>query len=809
MNDASNSKPAAPAGAGGCAGADDAAGRSTDEMLQVPFALVLLLLIAAAVIVALDVHSASVSVAHAAAMRDGAALQRLAERLGFLQRTRWLLLAGQLIIASLLAWTFRRSARRGHALVEREARQSQALLERLSIATQAAGIYCWELDWNTYAITWDESRLPASEAAAASKRHFGAELGSDLFKYVHPDDQHAGGKAMSESLARGEDHVSFRYRLVLPDGSIRHVQAFARTYSDAAGKPQRSLGVSWDVTAEVEAAEKAARNAANERAMLERLSVASQAAGLRCWEYDLKQRKVVWLDLGHEQQNITPEEIAAAGRAMFAEILPEDNKAGRALTDQALAQHKPIVSSRSRRRDADGTLHHIQMYQRLFYDEQGEGVRALGAMLDITESYQRQAELEALSIRFGVATRAANAGVWEYRANSGEIWWNDTMYTIYGCSAETFRPTMDVLLAMIHPDDLVLAQAAWTEAMQESNQLHVNFRIVRPDGSIAHVDQVATVVTDPDTLERRMVGISIDVSERVEAEQRERRLQRQLREASHQAGMAEVATGVLHNVGNVLNSLGVASSTAQARLKSSQIERVAQVAGMLAQNRDRLAEFLTSDDRGKRMPDYLAALGTRLAADTGAVQQEFEAISGHVQYLRQIVQAQQSFARVGGACDEVDVAELVETALTLKGQELNGAHVVRDIGGLPMVLTDRYKLLQIVVNYIGNACDALAANNPTAPRIAISARQLQDQLEIAVEDSGAGIAPELLPRVWEFGFTTKTHGHGFGLHSAAVAAQQLGGTVSAQSAGVGLGARFSVTIPLRTAQVAADRDAAA
>ena len=318
----------------------------------------------------------------------------------------------------MLAWIIRRSARRAQARCAREAEQSQALLDRLSIATQAAGIYCWELDWKTYAITWDESRLPASEAAAASKRHFGAELGSDLFKWVHPDDKHAGGKAMSESFARGEDHVSFRYRLVLPDGSIRHVQAFARTYCDAAGKPQRSLGVSWDVTAEVEAAEQAARNAANERAMLERLSVASQAAGLRCWEYDFKQHKVVWLDLGHGQEPGTSEDIEAAGRAMFDQILPEDLEAGRARI-QALAQHKPMVSSRSRRRDADGSLHHIQMYQRLFYDEKGERARALGTMLDITESFQRQAELEALSMRFGIATRAANAGVWEYRVRPG------------------------------------------------------------------------------------------------------------------------------------------------------------------------------------------------------------------------------------------------------------------------------------------------------------------------------------------------------------------------------------------------------
>jgi signal transduction histidine kinase len=782
-------------------------------------ALVLVLSIAAALIVAVDIHSASLAMARAAASQDDAALSALAGRLGPLQATSWYLFTVQLLTAGFMAWMFRPSARRAQAPIAadgeqsqaqsaREAERLQALLERLSIATQAAGIYCWELNWNTYAITWDESRLPASEAAAASKRHFGAELGSDLFKWVHPDDQHAGGKAMSESLARGEDHVSFRYRLVLPDGSIRHVQAFARTYSDANGKPQRSLGVSWDVTAEVEAAAKAARDAATESAMVERLSVATQAAGLKCWEYDFKQSKVVWLDQGLEQEETIPERIAAAGKAMFDEILPEDDASGRAATEAALVLHKPIVSTRSRRLDSDGKLHHIQMYQRLFYDEHGARARALGAMIDITESHQRQAELEALSIRFGIATSAAHAGVWEFRVSTEQSWWNDTMYLIYGCSAETFKPTLAAALAMIHPDDIGVAQAAWTEALEGSNQLHVQFRIVRPDGSIAHLDSLAVVVTDPVTLERRLVGISLDISERVAAEQRERWLQKQLREASHQSGMAEVATGVLHNVGNVLNSLGVAYSTAQSRLKDYQIERVARVAGLLEEHRGDLAGFLTNDDRGKRLPGYLSALGKRLTSEAAAVQQEFDAISGHIQYLRQIVQAQQSFARVSGAQDEVDVRELLETAITLKTQELGDTQVIRDIGELPTIQTDRYKLLQIVVNFIANACDAMVANGARPGRLAIRVHVVLGQLEIAIEDSGIGIAPELLSRVWEFGFTTKTHGHGFGLHSAAVAAQQLGGAVSVQSEGLGHGARFLVTIPIGT-RIEAERNTAA
>jgi signal transduction histidine kinase len=767
--------------------------------------LLLSLIIALMVLVAL---AAGISVrfggqwlASATAFPGGVRLQRLVERLGSVQAAMWFLVLGQLLIAGFGGWLLHRRGRRAQLRDQREAERSQALLERLTIATQAAGVYCWELDWKTYAITWDESRLPAAEAAAASRRHFGVELGSDLFKWVHPDDQHAGGKAMTESLARGEDHVSFRYRLVLPDHSIRHVQAFARTYCDATGKPVRSLGVSWDVTQEVEAAERTARDGAKERELLERLSVATQAAGLQSWEYDFKQMKVTWLNPGAEQAELTPEAIEAAGNAMFDRFLPEDLQATLALTQAAASKHDRMLSTRCRRRDGKGSLRHVQMYQRFFYNEGGELLRSLGANLDVTDSYERQAELEALSIRFAIATRAAQAGVWEWQERNDELWWNDTMYVIYGCPSESFRPSFAALVAMIHPDDLALAQAAWSNALQESNQLHVQFRIIRPDASIVHLDSLATVVTDSRTTQRRLVGITLDISQRVDAEQRERRLQKQLREASHQSGMAEVATGVLHNVGNVLNSLGVASSTVRARLKGSQFDRVERVAAMLDAHRGSLGDFLAHDPRGKHLPEYLRALGVQLKKDAEDLQEEIDAINGHVQYLCEVVQAQQSFARLG-AEETVDVRELVDTALTLKGQELNGVEVLRQIAELPLVLTDRYKLLQILVNFIANACDATAASGPGARRIAVRAQITHGQLEIAVEDWGIGIPADLLPRVWEFGFTTKPHGHGFGLHSSAVAAQQLGGTVAAHSAGRELGACFTVTIPVSDAREA-------
>lgn len=709
----------------------------------------------------------------------------------------WVLVIVQTVALAWSLWALRRARQAATDPHHEEGDKSQALLDRLSIATQAAGIYCWELDWKTYAITWDASRLPPDEVAAASRRHFGAELGSDLFKWVHPDDQHAGSKVITEALARGENHASFRYRIVLPDGAIRHVQAFARTYCDAEGKPFRSLGVSWDVTAEVEAAQRAALDASKERELLERLSVATQAAGVQCWEYDVQSDKITWLDFNLDAETRTPESVQAAGDAQLALVLPEDLQQVRAAVAEAASRHEPMISVRYRRRDPQGGLRYIQSYHRFFYDETGRLIRRLGANIDVTESHRRQAELEALSIRFEIATRAAQAGVWEWQERTDAIWWNDTMYAIYGFAPGSSLPTYSGLVAMIHPDDLPVAQACWDSAVRGKDQLHVQYRVIRPDGSIVHVDSVAMLVTDTYTLERRLVGITLDISDRVAAEERERQLQKQLRETSHQSGMAEVATGVLHNVGNVLNSLGVASSTARARLRSARIDRVERVAALIDTHRDELDVFLRSDPQGKHLPEYLVALGSQLKADVEEVQEEIDAIGGHVQYLREIVQAQQSFAKNGGADEAVNVGELVDTALKLKSEELKGVQITRDVADIPEVRTDRFKLMQIIVNFVANACDAVADNESGERRIAVRARLVRGWLEMTVEDSGVGIAPDLLGRVWEFGFTTKAHGHGFGLHSAAVAAQQLGGSIGADSAGPGQGASFTVKLPVR------------
>ncbi|MGH8258584.1 MAG: PAS domain-containing protein, partial [Steroidobacteraceae bacterium] len=280
-------------------------------------------------------------------------------------------------------------------MADNDSLTERQLLERLSIATQAAGIFVWEFDWTKLVISFDVNRLDNR----TSNRHFGQELGSQLFKWVHPDDAFIGSRTMKEALAQGKADAAFRYRLRLEDGSIRHIQAYARTTADAEGNPLRSLGVSWDITEEVVAAEQLRRTAEQERKLLAHLSIAAHAAGIECWEYSYVQEHFTWfygLDPGFGITDLSdPAEI---GKRVMTTVLPEDSARVRAETVQALASGAPSLTTRMRRRMPDGEIRHLQLYQRFTRDESRRALASQGATRDITveiataERFKAQAE---------------------------------------------------------------------------------------------------------------------------------------------------------------------------------------------------------------------------------------------------------------------------------------------------------------------------------------------------------------------------------------------------------------------------------
>ena len=272
--------------------------------------------------------------------------------------------------------------------------------------------------------------------------------------------------------------------------------------------------------------------------------------------------------------------------------------------------------------------------------------------------------------------------------------------------------------------------------------------------------------------------------------------------ASRQAGMAEVASSVLHNVGNVLNSVNVSANLLDERMRTSKASGLARVAAMLEEQGDQLGSFIASDDRGKRLPSYLAQLSSQLVADREAALTELASLVKSIEHMKDIVRMQQSYATHGGVVESVAVADLVNDSVRLNEEAFSrhGVTLACEFEEVPAITVDKHRVLQILVNLIRNAKYACEDSGRSDKRITIRVTRCALGVAIAVVDNGVGIPTENMTRIFSHGFTTRPSGHGFGLHSAALAAQELKGSLRVASDGPGCGATFWLELPITPAK---------
>jgi PAS domain S-box-containing protein len=295
-----------------------------------------------------------------------------------------------------------------------------------------------------------------------------------------------------------------------------------------------------------------------------------------------------------------------------------------------------------------------------------------------------------------------------------------------------------------------------------------------------------------------LVGISRDISSLKEAEQKMDSLHRELLQASRSAGMAEVATGVLHNVGNVLNSVNVSAGFVAERFRTSKVDSVSKLARLLREQGANLVHFLTEDDRGRKIPAYIDQLAEHLEQERVEVDKELKGLILNVDHIKEIVAMQQNYARISGVVETVELSELVEDAFKIHGVAYarHGITVERDYEKVPTMSVDKHTVLQILVNLLQNAKYACDASNRPDKRVTVRVKAAgQDRVLVELADNGVGIAPENLTRIFSQGFTTRKGGHGFGLHSGALGAKQLGGSLTVHSGGLGHGATFILELP--------------
>ena len=271
---------------------------------------------------------------------------------------------------------------------------------------------------------------------------------------------------------------------------------------------------------------------------------------------------------------------------------------------------------------------------------------------------------------------------------------------------------------------------------------------------------------------------------------------------SRKVGMSEIATGTLHNVGNVLNSVNISVSVLRDNSRSHGAKYIDRIVELIAQQED-FGRFVQDDERGKNLPRLLSEIAQRLRKEQDATDSELRTLVENVEHIKQIVSMQQSFARVGGVTELLDIVDLIRDAVRMHEAGIARRDIEVEFetdDDTPRISTDRHKVLQILVNFIGNAKQAIALRNNQRGKITIAVDCDQSNLRVHVRDNGIGISAENLPRIFGRGFTTKQDGHGFGLHSSALAAQELGGSLSVQSEGEGTGATFTLCLPLEESE---------
>jgi C4-dicarboxylate-specific signal transduction histidine kinase len=238
-------------------------------------------------------------------------------------------------------------------------------------------------------------------------------------------------------------------------------------------------------------------------------------------------------------------------------------------------------------------------------------------------------------------------------------------------------------------------------------------------------------------------------------------------------------------------------------VRQSRVNNVEQLSALFQEHRADIASFFTTHPKGKQVLDYLPVLATRLLAEQAGLVKEIEHMRQNIEHVKTIVMMQQSFAKVSGVTERVKIVELVEDALRLNSSSMirHDVEVIRDYApDAPEITVERHKVLQILINLIRNAKFACDESGRSDKRVTVRIGNREGRVEISVADNGIGILPQNMTRIFNHGFTTRKHGHGFGLHSGALAAREMGGTLTAHSDGLGTGALFTLELPLEPPQ---------
>lgn len=410
-------------------------------------------------------------------------------------------------------------------------------------------------------------------------------------------------------------------------------------------------------------------------------------------------------------------------------------------------------------------------------------------------------EMTELNEKLEKAQHLAKLGYWSYDRSNNHIIWSKELFTIFHLNFFDLPPTYSEFIELVHEQDRYDLAFKSDRALNENIDYECEARVKIPDGTYHWY----RIIGQCRKGEKLLEGIIIDIHQDKMAEEKIQKLNEQLFVTAHRAGMAEVAITILHNIGNILNSANISINIIKNNLKKTHVKTLFKVLEIMSQHQEDMSHFLSKDPHGQIIPQYLMALLKELLDENQTNIFETDNLIKQLEHINEIVAMQNSISGVVTRADKIYIPELIEQALnmSLKEPKYKIIQIIRKFHACPLVYSDKSKLLQILVNLIQNASESVLQNSSISiPHIKLTIkRKDKETIQLVVEDNGVGIDPNHLNRIFSFGYTTKKKGHGFGLHSSALAIKNLGGSLHAESLGLNHGAKLVIIIPIKNKKI--------
>ena len=438
----------------------------------------------------------------------------------------------------------------------------------------------------------------------------------------------------------------------------------------------------------------------------------------------------------------------------FLDITHEDYREANAELDTQLLEGKrEYFEMEKRYRRKDGNLIWARVYVSLVPGTESISRFFLAIVEDITERKRAEDALRHSEADLAEAQRLSHTGTFGWRTSTGEIIWSEESFRIFEYDPANCKPTVELVLQRIHPEDIALVQQTIDRASRDGTDWDLEHRLLMPDGSVKYVHVVTHAVRD-ESGKLEFVGAVLDVTERKQAEEALHKAQAELAHVTRVTTLGEMTASIAHEINQPLAAVVNNASACLRWLAASNLEEARQSAALVIADGHRAGEII----------NRIRALINKAPPQK----------------------------------DWLDINETIIEVIALARSEAQKNRVSLQSqlsSDLPLILADRIQLQQVILNLMINAIEAMNGINDAPRELLVSSAKDDSQgVLVTVRDSGPGLDPKSLDHLFDAFYTTKPQGMGMGLAISRSIIEAYGGRLWA-TANEGRGATFQFTLP--------------